>query len=72
VQRHRLLGGHDALLEEALALQKAAGEVDPVDLEALTLGTVALKADVLEHGVDVEQLGVEVSLGGPTTELRDD
>ena len=44
-----------------MALQEGAGGVGAVDLEALVLGAVALdEPDVVEHGADVEQLGVVV------------
>ena len=61
VQGDRLPDGHHALLGQAVALQERAGGVGPVDLEALVLGAVALdEPDVVEHGADVEELGVIV------------
>jgi hypothetical protein len=44
-----------------MPLEKRAGGVRPVDLEALVVGAVALEqAKVVEHRTDVEELGVVV------------
>jgi hypothetical protein len=51
--------GRERQRHQAVPLQKGAGGVGPVDLEALVLGAVPLdQPDVVEHRADVQQLGV--------------